>query len=161
MAMSEDYYEAVEKRIEWLTLAVGFAGMAFAAARWGWHSGLGVGVGALIAWLNFRWLQQGVGALFTAATAQPGTSQPETSRWVYLRIVGRLALLVAAVCVIFKSRWLPGRAVLAGLFSVIAAVLVEVGYEVATGFKEPGAGAAGGSLRESPTPTGSLKRDSV
>lgn len=139
MAMSEEYYKAVERRIERLTLAVGAAAAVWAGTRWGWRSGTGLGFGALIAWLNFRWLEQGVGALLTAAAAQTGTPAPRISRWVYAGFVGRMALLVGAVYVILKSRWLPGRAVLAGLFSLIAAVLVEVSYEVATGFREPGA----------------------
>jgi hypothetical protein len=140
MAMSEEFYKRVERRIEWLTLAVGVAGAAWAAARWGWRSGAGLGCGAIIAWLNFRWLEQGVGALF-AASLQTSSPAPRVSLRAYAGFTARMALLVGAVCVILKSRWLPGRAVLAGLFSLIAAVLLEVGYEVATGFREPGAGA--------------------
>ncbi len=48
-----------------------------------------------------------------------------------------MALLVCALYVILKVAWFPGRAVLIGLFSLIVGVIVEVTYEVATGFREP------------------------
>ena len=62
------------------------------------------------------------------------------SRWIYARFVGRMALLIGALYVIFKGAWLPGRAILAGLFTLIAGVVLELFYELATGFREPGAG---------------------
>jgi len=51
-----------------------------------------------------------------------------------------MALLIGALYVIFKGAWLPGRAILAGLFTLIAGVVLELFYELATGFREPGAG---------------------
>jgi hypothetical protein len=137
MALSEQYYEAVERRIEWLTLVVGGMGAFISAWKWGWRAGLGFIIGAILSWLNFRWLDQGLGVLLRAAanpTNAPGTP---VSRWIYVRFFGRMALLVCALYVILKGAWFPGRAVLTGLFSLIAGVIVEVTYEVATGFREP------------------------
>ncbi len=65
-----------------------------------------------------------------------GDSVP-SSRWIYARFIGRIGLLLLALYVIFKLPFLPGKAVLAGLFSLIFAVVLEVSYEVATGFREP------------------------
>lgn len=137
MPLSEAFYEAVERRIEWLTLAVGAAGALFAGSKWGWRDGVGLGFGAVLSWLNFRWLEQGIGALFRATVAPAGSEPARVSRWIYARFFARMALLVCAVYVILRVAWFPGKAVLAGLFSLIAAVMVELTYEVATGFQEP------------------------
>ena len=137
MELSESFYLAVERRIERLTLAVGTVGGIYAASKWGWRTGVGFGVGALLSWLNFRWLEQGIGGLFRAAMPTAGSEPPSVSWLIYGRFIARMALLVAAVYVILRVAWFPGRAVLAGLFSLIAAVIVEVTYEVATGFREP------------------------
>ena len=60
MADSDSIYVAAEHRIEWMTLAFGLAGAMFVLVRWGWRPGAGVALGAALAWLNFRWLKQGV-----------------------------------------------------------------------------------------------------
>lgn len=137
MALSEQFYEAVERRIEWLTLVVGGMGAFISGWKWGWRAGLGFVIGAILSWLNFRWLDQGLGALLRAAANPSTASGTPVPRWIYARFLGRMALLVCALYVILKGAWFPGRAVLTGLFSLIAGVIVEVTYEVATGFREP------------------------
>ena len=136
MAPSEAYYEAVERRIEWLTLALGALLAPVAGWKWGWRAGVGLAFGVVLSWLNFRWLEKGVGALLQSAAAG-SQAQVHGSAWIYARLFARMALLVGAVYVILRGAWFPGRAVLAGLFSLIAAVIVEVTYEVVTGFREP------------------------
>jgi hypothetical protein len=139
MELSEKFYESVERRIEQLTLAIGALGGIYAASKWGWRSGVGFAAGAFLSWLNFRWLEQGIGGLFRAAMPQSGAEPYRVSPLIYARFFARMALLIAAVYVILKVSWFPGRSVLAGLFSLIAAVILEVTYEVATGFSEPSA----------------------
>jgi hypothetical protein len=137
MELSERFYEAVERRIEKLTLVIGAAGGLYVAFMWGWRSGIGFAAGALLSWLNFRWLEQGIGGLLRATVPQTGSEPYRVPRWIYARFFARMALLVGAVYVILRASWFPGRAVLGGLFSLIAAVVLEVAYEVATGFSEP------------------------
>jgi hypothetical protein len=69
MAPSEAYYEAVERRIEWLTLALGALLASVAGWKWGWRAGVGLAFGVVLSWLNFRWLEKGVGALLQSAAA--------------------------------------------------------------------------------------------
>ena len=137
MELSERFCESVERRIEKLTLVIGVVGGVYAASSWGWRSGVGFAAGALLSWLNFRWLEQGIGGLLRAVVPQTGRESYRVSRWIYARFFVRLALLVGAVYVILRVPLFPGRAVLGGLFSLIAAVILEVAYEVATGFREP------------------------
>jgi hypothetical protein len=131
MADPDSFYAAAERRIEWLTLALGTAGAAFAAVRWGWRPGAGVALGAALTWLNFRWLKQGVGALVAVSTAQAGSEQVRVPRTVYLKFFGRFALLLVVVYVILSRSLLPLAAVLGGLFAVVAAVMLELLFELA------------------------------
>ena len=57
----EAYYAAAERRIEYMTLGLGAAGAICAAVMWTPRAALGVAAGAVLAWLNFRWMKQGVG----------------------------------------------------------------------------------------------------
>ena len=49
---------------------------------------------------------------------------------VYAKFFGRFALLLAVVYVILSRSLLPVAAVLGGLFAVIAAVMIEVMWEL-------------------------------
>ncbi|MBZ5641986.1 MAG: ATP synthase subunit I [Acidobacteriia bacterium] len=126
MAQPDSTYRTSERRIEWLTLALGFAAAAFAAVRWEWRAGAGVALGSLLAWINFRWLKQGVAALVEVSTAQAGSEHARVPFGVYLKFFGRFALLLLVVYVILSRSIFPALAVLAGLFSVVGAVLLEM-----------------------------------
>src|SRR5260221_10903919 len=72
-----------ERRIAWLTLAFGAAASAaaaFAGSRL-WASGLLIG--AVLAWLNFRWLRRGLDALVAASAAQAGAEKPRVPLGAY------------------------------------------------------------------------------
>jgi hypothetical protein len=133
MADPDSFYRAAERRIEWLTLVLGAAGAVFAALRWDWRAGAGVALGALLTWLNFRWLKQGVGALVTVSTVQAGSEHARVPRSVYLKFFGRFALLLLVVYVILSRSLLPVAAVLGGLFAVVAAVMLELLFELVRG----------------------------
>lgn len=126
MAQPDSTYRTSERRIEWLTLALGFAAAVFAAVRWEWRAGAGVALGSLLAWINFRWLKQGVVALVEVSTAQAGSEHARVPFGVYLKFFGRFALLLLVVYVILSRSIFPALAVLAGLFSVVGAVLLEM-----------------------------------
>jgi len=133
MANPDSLYEGAERRIELLTFTLGLAGAAFAGVRWGWRPAAGVAVGAALTWLNFRWLRQGVGALVAVSTAQAGSDQARVPKRVYLKFFGRFALLLLVVYVILSRSLLPVAAILSGLFAVVAAVMVELIFELARG----------------------------
>jgi hypothetical protein len=133
MADPDSFYATAERRIEWLTLALGAGGAVFAAAGWGWRAGAGVGVGALLMWLNFRWLKPGVGALVSVSAAQADSKQVRVPRSVYMKFFGRFALLLFVVYVILSRALLPVTALLAGLFALVAAVMLEMIYDLACG----------------------------
>jgi hypothetical protein len=126
MAADDAFYAAVERRIEYLTLGIGAIAAIVAAITWGWRSGAGVASGAGLSWINYRWLKQGVATLARLSTAQAGTEKARVPPSVYFKFLGRYALLVVAAYAILRSFKLPVASLLAGLFAVIAAVIVEL-----------------------------------
>ncbi|MGH9562293.1 MAG: ATP synthase subunit I [Terracidiphilus sp.] len=133
MAEADSFYRLAERRIEWLTLALGFVGAAFAYVRWEWRAGTGVALGTLLTWINFRWLKQGVAALVAVSTAQAGAEHARVPFSVYVKFFGRLALLLGVVYVILSRSIFPVGSVLAGLFTLVGAVLLEVVFELFRG----------------------------
>ena len=133
MAESDNFYAAAERRVEWLTAAIGLAGMLVTLARWGWLAGAGVAVGAGLTWINFRWLKLGVSALVNASLAQSGEPRVRIPSSVYVKFFGRYALLLAVVYVILWRSVLPIAELVGGLFAAVAAVLAEVVWELMTG----------------------------
>ena len=143
---SEPFGSATLRRIEWLTLMMGGLGAVWAAWRWGWRGALGLVLGALLSWLNFRWLKGSVQAFGAAALAQVETQaqsqvgsppgQPAVvqtapvPRSAYFKFFGRFALLLGAVYVILTRTWFPPLSVLAGLFASAAGVVVGLVWEL-------------------------------
>jgi hypothetical protein len=130
VAESDSIYVAAEHRIEWMTLAFGLAGAALTLLRWGWRPGAGVALGAALAWLNFRWLKQGVTAIVKVSTAQRNSEHARVPVSIYVKFFGRFALLLGVVYVILSRSLLPVAAVVGGLFAVVAAVMIELLWEL-------------------------------
>jgi len=129
----DSFYATAERRVEWLTAGLGAIGAAFAFVRWGWAWGAGVALGAAITWVNFRWLKLGVGALVNASIAQADAEHARIPQGVYVKFFARYALLLVVVYVILSRSLLPVAALIGGLFAAVAAVLVELMWELVTG----------------------------
>ena len=129
---AEAFGSATVRRIEWLTLAIGGLGAAWAGWRWGWRGALGLALGAGLSWINLRWLKGSVMAFGAAAAAQAQPAAPPVPvpRSAYFKFVGRFALLLGAIYVILTRSWFPAASVLAGLFASAAGVLVGLIAEV-------------------------------
>jgi hypothetical protein len=126
MAADESFYTAAERRIEYLTIAIGAVATIGSAIIWGWRVSAGIASGAILSWINYRWLKQGVSTLARLSTAEAGTEKARVPPSVYLKFLGRYALLIVAAYAILRGFKLPAASLLAGLFAVIAAVLVEL-----------------------------------
>jgi len=133
MAEAEAFYHHAERRVEYLTLAVGTGAALVVAWRWSWAHAAGVVVGALLAWINYRWMKQGVNALAGLATAQAEAAKVRVPMRVYVKFFARYALLIGVLYVIFSRSLLPAVAVLGGLFTLVIAVMLEMLYELVRG----------------------------
>jgi ATP synthase I chain len=112
-----------ESRISFLTLALGVLGALPLAYFRGWRWGLGILIGAVLAWINFRWLKQGLNALTDAATAQADQPQARVPILTYFKAVFRYGLIALSVYVIFKSLNVPVLSMIFGLCALGAAAL--------------------------------------
>ena len=134
--------EQVLRRIAALTIGFGLAAAATALAwhRMDWAKGLAGG--AVLAWLNFRWLSRGIRALVDAALAQARDSAgaTETAKTeakssaypvvAYLSLVFRYALVGLGVYVIFIYLHVPLISIGLGLCAFVAAILTASVWEV-------------------------------
>lgn len=122
----EAYYAAAERRIEYVTLGLGAAAAVVSAIAWSTRAGAGVATGAVLAWLNYRWLKLGVGALARLSKAQEGAEKIHVPQSVYFKFIGRYVLLILAAYVILTRFGVPVAALLAGFGALVVAVLGEV-----------------------------------
>jgi ATP synthase I chain len=126
MADDARFYESAERRIEYLTAAIGAAGSAVAVLFWGVRAGVWFAAGAALSWLNFRWMKQGIAALARLSAAHAGSEKVRVPRTVYAKFIGRYVLLIVVAYVILRNFEFAVVSLMAGLFVVVAAVLVEM-----------------------------------
>lgn len=120
---------AAEARIGWLTLVLGAAGAIAAGLLVAPQTGLGVAVGAALAWLNHRWLGQSLDAVTRAAAAQADAPQPRVPRWTYAKFIARYGLIAVVLYVMFSRFDVSVVSMLCGLLTLGAAAMVEGVYE--------------------------------
>jgi hypothetical protein len=138
-----------ETRIAWLTLAIG-AGAAFiffARGEKAWAGG--IAMGAVLAWINFRWLARGLDSLVAASIGQGGQvvgqegdsgDEPDIKKaqvkkaqvpvGTYFTALFRYALIGLSVYVIFVYLHVPLLSLLFGLCTLGAAAMAASVYEI-------------------------------
>jgi small-conductance mechanosensitive channel len=119
-----------ERRIAWLTLVFGAAASvaaAFAGTRV-WAAGLLIG--AVLAWLNFRWLRRGLDTLVMASAAQAGAEKVRVPLGAYFAAVFRYGLIALVVYVIFKLLKVPLVSMVVGMCALAAAAIAASVYEL-------------------------------
>lgn len=126
MAPEDDFPERAVARIDRWMAYITAAGIIIAFAGGGWPGAVGFLIGAIASFLNFRWLTRLVNAL---SQAQAGQGKPRWKR--YAIIMGlRYLLLCVGAYVILNYTILSLPAALTGLFISVAAVIVEIVFEL-------------------------------
>jgi ATP synthase I chain len=123
-------YLESEKWIARLTLILGALAAIPVARFYGPSWGVGIFVGAILAWFNFRWLRQGLDALTAAATAQANLRNPRVPIVTYFKALFRYGLIALAVYVIFKYLNVPILSMILGLCALGAATMAVSVYEI-------------------------------
>ena len=123
----------LSRRIAWLTLLLGFLAALVVTFAKSPRAGLGIAVGTFLAWLNYRWLDQTLGALVTVATAQTGSPQTRVPTQIYWKFVGRYVLMGLAIYVTVRYFAVPVLSLILGLLALGAAAIVASLYEVYLG----------------------------
>ncbi|HKV61449.1 MAG TPA: ATP synthase subunit I [Candidatus Acidoferrum sp.] len=119
-----------ERRISRLTLLIGFLAALLVALLRSRLWGLGLAIGAVLAWLNFRWLRRGLDVLVVASTAQAGKEKPVVPLLSYFAMVFRYGLIALAVYVIFIYLRVPLASMVVGLCALGAAAIAASVYEI-------------------------------
>jgi small-conductance mechanosensitive channel len=123
-------YLAAEKWIARLTLLLGALAAIPVAVFYAPLWGAGIFVGAILAWLNFRWLRRGLDALTAASTAQADRPKPEVPLSTYFTAAFRYGLIALAVYVIFEYLNVPILSMIFGLCALGAATMAVSVYEI-------------------------------
>ncbi|PYU78860.1 MAG: hypothetical protein DMG50_25890 [Acidobacteria bacterium] len=119
-----------ERRISWLTLLIGLVAGLLVALLSDRLWGAGLGIGAALAWLNFRWLRRGLDALVSVSTAQAGKEKPVVPMASYSGMLFRYGLIALAVYVIFIYLKVPLVSMVVGLCALGAATIAASVYEI-------------------------------
>jgi hypothetical protein len=90
----------------------------------------GLLIGAVLAWMNFRWLRRGLDALVAASTAQAGVEKPRVPLGAYFGAVFRYGLIALSVYVIFKLLKVPLASMVVGMCALAAAAIAASVYEL-------------------------------
>jgi hypothetical protein len=132
-ARDNDIALRMSRRIERLTLAFGsIAALAVAFAK-SPRAGIGIGIGSLLAWLNYHWLDQALASLVTVAAAQEGSPKARVPAVLYWKFAGRYVLIGLLVYVSVHYFAVPLLAVLIGLLALGAGAMAESLYQVFSG----------------------------
>jgi|SRR5215471_13499433 len=109
-----------------LTLAVGAlaGGLALVLHRVDWVKG--IALGAALAWLNFRWIKRGVGAVLSSRAER----ESKRGGGVVLLLVFRYLLLGGAIYVIFHYIHVPLPSIAIGLCALGAATIAASLWEI-------------------------------
>jgi hypothetical protein len=122
------------QRIAWLTLALGFTTAAVVFFAKSNRAGVGIAIGTVLAWINYRWLDQSLGMLVTVTTAKSDSPQARgVPASFYWKLCGRYVLIAVVIYAIVHYFALPLVSVLVGLLALGAGAIVGSVYEVSTG----------------------------
>jgi hypothetical protein len=123
----------ISQRIAWLILVLGFAAAIFVFLAKSRRFGVGIAIGTVLSWLNFRWLDQSLGVVATVTTAKAGTAQARTPASFYWKIGGRYVLIAAVIYVTVHYFAVPLVSLIVGLLALGAGAFAASIYEVISG----------------------------
>ena len=123
---ADTFYESALDRIRRFMGVIAVIATVATLLLFGWKASAGVLLGCLVAWANFLWLKQAIGALADKVT-QSGS--PKSSAGTVFKFLLRYALVGLGAYVIFLSSRESLYGFLGGLFLAVAAILCEAAYE--------------------------------
>jgi ATP synthase I chain len=123
-------YQRSESWIAHLTLILGATAALLVGLIYSSRWGIGLMIGAGLAWLNFRWLRQGADALTETVAAQRDRRKSKIPLLTYFKAAFRYALIALIVYVIFKYLNVPALSMVLGLCALGAATLAVSVHEM-------------------------------
>ncbi|MGD0908954.1 MAG: ATP synthase subunit I [Candidatus Acidiferrales bacterium] len=126
----EAQYELTERRIARLTVMLGAAASVAACFLYSIRVGAGLLIGALLAWVNFHWLERAMDSVVRASTAQAGSPEARVPVSSYFGLFARYALIAVVVYVTFSFFRIPVLSMLLGLCALGVAAMLATLIEV-------------------------------
>jgi small-conductance mechanosensitive channel len=123
-------YQRSESWIAHLTLILGAIAALLAGFLYSSRWGIGLMIGALLAWLNFRWLRRGADALTETVASERERRKRKIPLLTYFKAAFRYALIALIVYVIFKYLNVPALSMVVGLCALGAATLAVSVHEM-------------------------------
>jgi len=123
--LDDPYYATVENRLTRIGLVLAGLTLLLGALFASWKFVVSFLVGAVISYLNFCWMKQGVDRLI-GSIARAITPAPRPSgKWVIFKYFLRYALIGGTLYAIFRFQFFEVRGAILGLLLFVAAVLFE------------------------------------
>ena len=124
------HYQITERRISKLTLILGAVASVCACLLFSFRIGAGVWIGAMLAWLNFRWLEGALDALVQVSVGRADSVQTQLPTGAFFRLFGRYALIAIVVYVTFSVFKISVLSTLVGLCALGLATVSASLYEI-------------------------------
>ncbi len=122
MQVIEETTGQIERRLLGWMIALGVAAPLAAVVIWRVKFAAGVATGAAIAILGYVWLLDALSAALAGEKAR-------LTKGLVIKLVIRYPILLGALYLFYRTKWLPVEAVLAGLFVPLAGGVVECLYQ--------------------------------
>jgi small-conductance mechanosensitive channel len=126
-SFAEGFLDRAQARIRKFLLALSGIGLLLCLLFFGWRVTVGFAVGAVISYLNQRWLERAIEALGERITKQQSR---ERGGVIVFRALLRYVLIAGAAYVIFNVSRAGLYGFLGGVCLPIAAIACEVAVEV-------------------------------
>jgi hypothetical protein len=123
--LNDPYYAAVELRLTRIGVVLGGLTLIVGALFVSWKFVMSFLVGAVISYLNFCWMKQGVDRLIGSFSSEVGPSPRPSGRRVIFKYFLRYALIGGTLYAIFRFQFFEARGAIMGLLLFVAAVLFE------------------------------------
>src|SRR5271168_2519566 len=108
-------YRLAEERIALWTLVLGALAAAGACLLFSIRVGAGVLIGAILGWINFRWLKTGLDGIMRVSEAQASSPNPKLPIGSMIQLLGRYSLIALLACAIFIFFKVPVLSMLVGM----------------------------------------------
>ena len=123
--LNDPYYATVEDRLTRISIVLGALSLVVGALFASWKFVVSFLLGAVISYLNFRWMKQGVDRLIGSFGSETSPSPRPSGRSVIFKYFLRYALIGGTLYAIFRFHFFEARGAILGLLLFVAAVLFE------------------------------------
>ena len=123
--INDPYYATVESRLTRIGMLLGGLTLVVGALFVSWKFVVSFLVGAVISYLNFCWMKQGVDRLIGSFSSEESSAPRPSGKSVIFKYFLRYALIGGTLYAIFRFQFFEARGAIIGLLLFVAAVLFE------------------------------------